>query len=217
MVDSDNTTTLPYVTRRKMLSGTAIAMGAWGSGAFAFDMVTGEASSDPVLTLWRQWQDAHHLTERLCRRQQALERQLIRTVGFPLSLIRLSDGEPVAVYSREAIHDVLRLAPEEAGACAEAEVEFEAHKLRWDRADRDIGYSATMQAERDSADRASDLLDAMAAMPATSLAGVAAKLDAVLREGNIWEDGSEFPWPHIRSVLDDLARIARHGANGVAP
>lgn len=217
MVDSDNTTTLPYVTRRKMLSGTAIAMGAWGSGAFAFDMAKGEASSDPVLTLWREWQDAHRLMERLCRRQQGLERQLIQTVGFPFSVIRLSDGEPVAAYSREAIHDVLSLAPEEAAACAEAEAEFMAHKLRWDRADRDIGYSATLQAERDSADRASDLLDAMAALPATSLVGVAAKLEAVLREGNIWEDGSEFPWPHIRSAFDDLARIARHGANGVAP
>jgi hypothetical protein len=217
MVDSDNTTTLPYVTRRKMLSGTAIAMGAWGSGALAFDTVIREASSDPVLTLWRQWQDAHRLTERLCRRQQGLERQLIRTVGFPFSVVRLSDGEPVAAYSREAIRDVLRVAPEEASACAEAEAEFQAHKLRWDRADRDIGYSATVQAERDAADRASDLLDAMATTPATSLAGVTAKLEAVLRESNIWEDGSEFPWPHIRSALDDLARIARHGANGVAP
>ena len=217
MVDSDNTTTLPYVTRRKMLSGTAIAMGALGSGAFAFDTVMREASSDPVLTLWRQWQDAHRLAERLCRRQQGLERQLIRTVGFPFSVIRLSDGEPVAAYSREAIHDVLRLAPEEAAACAEAEAEFAAHKLRWDRADRDIGYTATVQAERESADRASDLLGAMAALPATSLAGVAAKLEAVLREGNISEDGSEFPWPHIRSALDDLARIARQGANGVPP
>jgi hypothetical protein len=217
MVDSDNTTTLPYVTRRKMLSGTAMAMGAWGSGAFAFDTVMREASSDPVLTLWRQWQDAHRLTERLCRRQQGLEWQLIRAVGFPFSVIQLSEGEPVAAYSREAIHDVLRIAPEEAGACAEAEAEFDAHKLRWDRADRDIGYSATVQAERDSADRASDLLDAMAAMPATSLAGVAAKLQAVLDEGNIWEDGAEFPWPHIRSVLDDLARIAWQNANGVAP
>lgn len=217
MADSDNTTTLPYVTRRKMLSGTAIAMGGWGSGAFALDTVLREASSDPVLTLWRQWQDAHRLTDRLCRRQQGLERQLIRTIGFPFSVIRLSDGEPVAAYSREAIRDVLRLAPKEAAACAEAEAKFEAHKLRWDRADRDIGYSATVQAERDSADRASDLLDAMAAMPATSLAGVAAKLEAVLREGNIWEDGSEFPWPHIRSALDDLTRIARHGTNGVAP
>jgi len=73
-----------------------------------------------------------------------------------------------------------------------------------------------VRAEREAGDRASDLLDAMAATPATSLAGVAAKLDAVLREGKVLEDGSEFPWPQIRSALDDLARIGPHGADRVA-
>ncbi|RCW23321.1 hypothetical protein DFR48_107193 [Ciceribacter lividus] len=217
MADSDNSTTLPFVTRRKVLAGTSIAIGAWGSGAFAGDKVTGEASPDPVLTVWRQWQDAHRLTERLCREQQRLERQLVETVGFPFAVIRLSDGEPVAAYSREAIREVLRLAPEEAAACANAEAEFAARESQWDRADRDIGYSATVRAEREAADRASDLLDAMAATPATSVAGIAAKLDAVLREGKVLEDGSEFPWPQVRSALDDLARIGRHGADGVAP
>ncbi|MDL2410148.1 hypothetical protein PY650_31950 [Rhizobium calliandrae] len=214
MADSDNNTTLSFVTRRKMPAGTAIAMGAWGTNAFASDKILGEAFSDPVLTLWHQWQDAHRLTESLCRQQQGLERQLAETVGFPCAIVRLSDGERVAAYSPEAIHDVLHLAPEEAAACAKAEAEFAAHKLRWDRADQEIGYSATVQAEREADERALDLLSAMAATSATSPAGVAAKLDAVLREGNIWEDGSEFPWPLIRSVLDDLARLGRHGADG---
>ncbi|MDQ0563720.1 hypothetical protein QO004_005536 [Rhizobium mesoamericanum] len=217
MADSDNNTTLPLVTRRKMLAGTAIAMGAWGPNAFAGNRIAAEASSDPVLTLWHQWQHAHRLTESLCRQQQGHERQLAETVGFPFAIIQLSDGERVAAYSSEAIHDVLHLAPEEAAACAKAEAEFAAHKLQWDRADQEIGYSATVQAEREAGDRAEDLLDAMAATSATSLAGVAAKLDAVLREGNIWEDGSEFPWPLIRSVLDDLARLGRHGADGCTP
>lgn len=217
MVDSDNSTTLSFVTRRKVLAGTAIAMGAWGSSAFAGGSIVEEASADPVLTLWHEWQDARRLTERLCRQQQGLERQLAETIGFPFALIQLSDGEPVAVYSREAIADVLRLAPEEAAACAKAEAEFAARETQWDGADREIGYSATVRAEREAGDRASDLLDAMAATSATSLAGVAAKLDAVLREGNIWEDGSEFPWPQIRSALDDLAHMRRHGGDGVTP
>lgn len=217
MADSDDTTTLSLVTRRKMLASTAVALGAWGSNAFAGNKIAGETSSDPVLTLWHQWQDAHRLTESLCRQQQGLERQLAETVGFPFAIIQLSDGERVAAYSLEAIHDVLHLAPEETEACAKAEAEFAAHKLQWDRADQEIGYSATVQAEREAGDRAEDLLDAMAATSATCLVGVAAKLDAVLREGNIWEDGSEFPWPQIRSALDDLARIGRHGANGDAP
>ncbi|QCL97487.1 hypothetical protein CFBP7129_15795 [Agrobacterium tumefaciens] len=207
MADSDNSTTLPYVTRRKLLTGSAIAVGAWNSDAFAGHKITGTASADPVLTLWHQWRDAHGLTERLRRRQQGLERQLAETVGFPFAIIPLPDGDPVAAYSREAIDDVFRFTPEETAACAKAEAEFAAHQLRWDRADQEIGYSAAVQAEREAGDRAEDLLDAMAATSATTLAGVAAKLDAILREGNIFEDGSEFPWPQIRSVLDDLARM----------
>lgn len=214
MADSDNSTTLPHVTRRKLLTGSAIAVGAWNSGAFAGNEIAGTASSDPVLTLWHQWQDAHGLTERLRCQQQGLERQLAETVGFPLAMIELPDGEPVAAYSREAIHDVFRLAPEQTAACAKAEAEFAAHKLRWDRVDRGIGYSATVQAEREAGYRAEELLDAMVVISATTLAGVAAKLDAILREGNIFEDGSEFPWPHIRSALNDIRRLERYAVKG---
>ncbi|AYM81047.1 hypothetical protein G6L67_07705 [Agrobacterium tumefaciens] len=218
MADSDNSTTLPHVTRRKILAGTAIAMGTWGSNTSATGESAGIASSDPlfdpVLPLWHQWQDAHNLTERLRRQQQGLERYLAETVGFPFAMIALPDGDPVAAYSREAIDDVFRLAPEETQARAKAEAEFAAYQLNWDRADRDIGYSATVQAEREAGDRAVDLLNAMAATCAASLAGVAAKLDAVLHEGNIWEDGSEFPWPHIRSALADIRRLEEYAAKG---
>lgn len=217
MVDSDNSMTLPFVTRRKMLAGTAIAMGARGTNACAGDQIAGKASGDPVVALWHQWRDAHRLTQHLCRQQQGLERQLLETVGFPCAIIHLSGGETVAAYSPEAIHDMLRLAPDEAAACTKAEAEFVAHKLLWDRADRDIGYSATVQAEREAGLRAADLLDAMATTSATSLAGIAAKLEAILYEGNVREDGSEFPWPQIRSALDDLARMGPSGANSVAP
>lgn len=209
MADSDNSTTLPFVTRRKMLMGTAAAIGTLGSSAFAGNGMVGRTSPDPVVTLWHQWRDAHCLTERLRCQQQGLERQLVEAVGFPFTTIQLSDGECVTAYSREAIRDVLYLSPDEIAACARAEAGLAAHRLRWDRADREIGYSATVQAERDAGDRAADLIDAMAVTAATTLVGVAAKLDAVLREGNIFEDGSEFPWPQIRSALDDIVRIGR--------
>lgn len=48
----------------------------------------------------------------------------------------------------------------------------------------------------------------------TTLAGVAGKLDAVLREGEAWEECSEFPWPQIRSALNDLVRIAQQMSAG---
>ncbi|MER9134645.1 hypothetical protein NKI08_34255, partial [Mesorhizobium sp. M0768] len=58
-------------------------------------------------------------------------------------------------------------------------------------------------------DRAADLLEAFSTTPATTLAGVAGKLDAVLREGEAWKECSEFSWPQVRSALSDLVRIAQ--------
>lgn len=215
MADSHNSTTLPSVTRRKMLTGTAIALGTLSSHAFAGDTLDMEISSDPVLTLWQQWHDAHHQMERLGREQQKLERQLAETVDYPHAMIELSDGERVAAYSLNAIYDVFDDTPNDMAARAKAEVEFAAHQLRWDEADREIGYSATVKAEHEADDHATDLLDVMAVTSSTSLAGVAAKLDAVLREGSVWEDCNEFPWPQIRSVLDDIERLKRTRSNGI--
>jgi hypothetical protein len=49
----------------------------------------------------------------------------------------------------------------------------------------------------------------LAATPASSVEGVAAKLHAVLREGEWCENCPEFPWPQVRSALSDLIRIGR--------
>ncbi|MBG0810434.1 hypothetical protein IY145_13750 [Methylosinus sp. H3A] len=58
-------------------------------------------------------------------------------------------------------------------------------------------------------DIAKELADALAATPASSVEGVAAKLHAVLREGEWCENCPEFPWPQVRSALIDLIRIGR--------
>ncbi|MER9597758.1 hypothetical protein [Mesorhizobium sp. M0244] len=86
------------------------------------------------------------------------------------------------------------------------------HQVRWDAAAEETGYTAALRAEREACDRAKDLLGAFSTTHATTLAGVAGKLDAVLREGEAWEECSEFPWPQLRSALCsalcDLVRIA---------
>jgi hypothetical protein len=145
-------------------------------------------SSSSAEALWRKWQDAEAETQRLCSQQQCLERKLIETVGLPCAAIP-SEGE-------------------------KAEADFAAHQARWDAADRELGYSAALKAEREAAGRAADLLEMLARTPATSLAGVAAKLDAVLREGQPSEDDPEFPWPQIRSVLEDVVRIGQQSGQG---
>ncbi|WP_206075225.1 hypothetical protein [Mesorhizobium tamadayense] len=208
MADSDNTTTLPFVTRRKMLAGTAIALAGSKRNAFARNGLE-DLSADPAVAVWRQWQAAHDETERLCRQQQRLERKLAESVGFPCATVLLRGGEDVTLHSLQAIHEVLDLGPEDAAMRAQAETDFAAHQARWDAAARESGYSAALQAERKAADRTEDLLELLSETPAASLAGVAAKLDAVLREEEGPADDAEFPWPQIRSVLGDVIRIGQ--------
>lgn len=214
MADSDNNTTLPFVTRRKMLAGAAMAVGAFASSALATETVEIETSSDPILALWRQWQDAHLSMKSHGDKLHYLEQQIVERVDYPRARIELSDGEYVVAYSLTAIRDISHGSHDEAEACVKAEAELAAHQLRWDEADRQVGYSATVKAEREAGDQAASILDTMAATASTSLAGVEAKLDAMLREGNVWEDGSEFPWPQIHSVLNDVIRMRQHSANG---
>ena len=214
MADSDNSIRLPFVTRRKILTGTAIAAGALASDVFTRGMIKNEALSDPVLALWREWQTAHCLMESHGSRLKSLERQLAETVDYPHAMIELPNGERVRVYSPTAIWDVFAGAPDGAAACAKAEAEFAAHQSRWNDADQEIGYSATVKAEQEAGDRAANILDVMAATSSASLAGVEAKLDATLREGSVWEDCSEFPWSQIRSALNDIVRMRHAQSKG---
>ncbi|MES0068020.1 hypothetical protein NKJ73_19630 [Mesorhizobium sp. M0074] len=210
MADSDNTTTLPYVTRRRVLAGTVVATTAWTleGNASASGAGSTNVRSDPALVLWREWETVHKQTERLCRRQQRLETMLVESIGFPCVTVRLAEGEQVTVHSIEMLDEVLGKAPDKATLRNKAEADFAAHQARWDAAAEKTGYTAAFRAEREAGEKMQDLLQAFSATPATTVAGVAGKLDAVVREGEAWEECSEFPWPQIRSALSDLVRIA---------
>ncbi|TPI10327.1 hypothetical protein FJW06_23575 [Mesorhizobium sp. B4-1-3] len=177
MADSDNTTTLPLVTHRRAVVGMASAIARSIRNSFAGRDPNRRQQTGPAEALWWKWQDAYEEAQRLCRQQQCLERKLIETVGLPCASVQSSDGEKAACQAR------------------------------WDTADCEIGYSATLQAEREAAGRAADLLEMLSRTPAKSLPEVAAKLDAILREGQPSQDDPEFPWPQIRSVLEDIVRI----------
>lgn len=210
MADSDNTTTLPYVTRRRVLAGTVVATTAWTLEVNASASGAGSTNvrSDPALALWREWERVHKLTERLCRRQQRLETKVVERVGFPCVTLRVPEGEELTVHSIEALNQVLGNGPDTAAVRKKAETEFLAHQARWDAAAEETGYTAAFRAEREAGEKMQDVMQAFSATPATTVAGVAGKLDAVLREGEAWEECSEFPWPQIRSALCDLVRIA---------
>ncbi|WP_292436932.1 hypothetical protein [Mesorhizobium sp.] len=212
MDDSDNSTSLSFVTRRRLLAGTAVAalVRPFQGTARAAELRGGRGASDPALSLWEEWKAAALKTETLCRKQQRLETQLVQDVGFPQATLRLWDnGEKVTVFSLDAIEDICGSDPKMASLRAEAEAELAAHKTLWDAAAEMIGYAAAKREEEEAGDREQDLVDALPATPATSLAGIAGKLDVVLHEGESWEECTEFPWPHIRSALCDLVRFCQ--------
>lgn len=80
-------------------------------------------------------------------------------------------------------------------------------RARWEAADARLGYSAAKREEERAAAQEQARAEALWAAPATSLAGVAAKLDALLRQGEWCEDCPEFPWPQLRSAFEDLLRL----------
>jgi len=178
-------------------NGTAVAGPLAGSSAF-----------DPALALWREWQGAHLNTAALCRRQQRLETRLVEAIGFPYAEVQLPDEDATVVVSWHGdIEDLFGDDSALAARRAQAEADLAAHQARWDAEDKRIGYSAAKRAELAAADHEQKLVEVLMATPATTLAGVAGKLDAVLRSGESVEECEEFPWPQIRSALGDLVHI----------
>lgn len=212
MADSDNSRTLPTVTRRRLLSTSA----AWlatqiGSvdAAFAVDATDG---SDPVLFLWRQWMTAQDEADRLCELQQRLESRMISEIGFPRVMVTGGDREaPVSAFSVDEIDALFGDGPERAGARAQARAALAEQQSKWDALDERLGYSRAKHAERSAVAVRDERAHALFVKPARSRAGVAAKLHAILCMGS--EDcPNEFPWPQIGAALADI--VILRGVDG---
>ncbi|MBZ9847424.1 hypothetical protein LB565_05390 [Mesorhizobium sp. CA14] len=74
--------------------------------------------------------------------------------------------------------------------------------------DAKVGYLIAYQAEVEAATAALKIQDRLPLTPAHSLLGVVAKLEMVVRADRDIDDPTDFPWPHIESILRDLKGIA---------
>ncbi|MFN7089698.1 MAG: hypothetical protein ACK4P4_04025 [Allorhizobium sp.] len=210
MADSDNSRTLPVVTRRRLLSISA----TWLTGQVVglnegLHFVCGRGGrGDPALILWQEWWSAHAQVEKLCREQQRLETALVASVGFPQVDIALPDQDcVVAVFTLEEIDRRFGDGPEDAEAKRTAKAVLIERQAAWDALDERLGYSRTKQAEEEAFALRAERLNDLFAKPAYSVSGVAAKLHAVLAMG---EDDpvDEFPWPQIRAAMTDLLNLS---------
>ncbi len=74
--------------------------------------------------------------------------------------------------------------------------------------DETVGYSIACQAEVEATTAVLKLQDKLPHVQAQSLLGVVAKLEIIADADRDIDDPTDFPWPHIASVLDDLKKIA---------
>lgn len=209
MADSDNSRSLPVVTRRRLLSTSAVWLATQVADVTAaLHPENGwPEGGDPALMLWQDWRAAHDQVEKFCRRQQRLETALIEAVGFPHVDIALPDQEGVvAAFTMEEIDRRFGDAPENVNAKMCAKVVLAQLQAAWDERDERLGCSRAKQAEREAFAMRDERLNDLFALPADTVAGAAAKLHAVLAMG---EDspGDEFPWPQIRAVMTGLLSL----------
>lgn len=215
MADSDNSRTLPVVTRRRLLSTSAAWLTAQAGNVNAAPQPENSRVDrvDPTLTLWQEWRAAHEQVEKFCRRQQRIETALIAAVGFPRVDIAVPDQEcVVAAFSVKEIDHRFGDAPENGDAKMRAKAVFAERQAAWDSLDEGLGYSRAKQAEEAAFAMRAERLAVLFLQPAHSVAGAAAKLHALVAMG---EDspGNEFPWPQIRDVMTDLLSLGSDGRN----
>ena len=156
MADSDNTTSLPVVTRT---DDVAHPVSNVSSGLLV--ALTKAVTCEPAAELALKWMKAHAETQALCIRQQELDKLLSE----------------------------------------------QCDKLR-DNDDLRRNHAAALRAENLAAISEQEFLDSLPEIPAQTMGGVIGKLTMILGELEDNTDATDFPGPHISSVLDDLKRIA---------
>lgn len=93
MVDSETSTSLPGLSRRDVLSTLTAAVSSATVGHPSAKQMSTAPRQDPALVAWQSWHAASRRALALCRKQQRLETELIRTIGFP-SIVSATTAPP---------------------------------------------------------------------------------------------------------------------------
>ena len=215
MVDSENSRSLPTVTRRSSCSTIVAWLKAQSENESSVCSANlSEAPDDPVLSKWREWMTAHTEVERLCRTQQRLEGRLIAAVRYPRVEVLGPGGEQsVTAFTASEIDSFLGCGADTVNERAKAKATLRSQQQAWEVMDKRLGYSLARRAEVEAEARSEKLAEALWTEPARSIAGIAAKLHALLM---IYDDEAsldEPPWQQIRSVLMDLTTLNSISAN----
>ncbi len=207
MANTQNNTIPSPLTRRAAIAVAAVSA-LVPTTAFS-SAPTSNATSDPVLSLWRDWEEQYAEAIAWSDKWQKLERLLFRTVGFPCVSVPNPDDEGTVfdVADHEMIDRLLCGVPRSRSLRRQLHAELEAHRARWDSAAAAVQFQAVEARRNDAYARADALAEAIFETPANSFAGLAAKLSLIMRTGDEMGGGAEFPWRQIHRVLTDVRRL----------
>jgi hypothetical protein len=204
MVDSENSTSLSSVSRRKML-GCAIASPALR----AVHLTAGPTQPyDPVLLLWCEWQRLHAYALELCKHWQKVEARLVHSVGFPQVFISSSDSaRKICAQSHSDIDHAVA-----AGDCSQElsvalHAELAVRRDRWDAEAKALGLDEANRQEVAAWREEEEAVRAVFRTRAATLAGVEIKLTLMIELCAAFSDDPDFPLPQLRSALSDVKRL----------
>ena len=219
MADSEISTSLSRPTRRDVLSAALLTVGGTSFNSSAAAEPQDHVATDVAVLAWKAWRAAHRRTLALCRKQQRLESELARTIGFPQAVVSVAELPlPFRIGSLRQFDELAADTPSLCARRAEVAAVLRAHQQHWDDADRAIGYSVARQQEEAASDEEERLMKGVLAAEATSLRGLSAKLDVLLAVGADGAEGRHFPWPELRRIRRDVGRLLqlqRHDAVGL--
>jgi len=210
MADSEISTSLSRPSRRDVLSAIVLTVSGTSFNGSTAAAPQDEGATDAAVLAWKAWRAAHRRTLALCLKQQRLESELARTVGFPQVLLAAAElPSPVRIGSLRQFDELATGLPPLRARRTKVAAALRAHQRRWDDADRAIGYSVAQQGEAAASDDEEHLIKALFAADATSLRGLSAKLDVLIAICAAGAEGRHFPWPELRRIRRDVARLAQ--------
>lgn len=224
MADSENSRTLPPITRRKekRKRGTSENLpriidrrNLLPVAARLLRTLVAEPGDHrkaggptPVREMWPRWYACHQQRVRATRLREKLEKQLLEEAGGPpvATLRNVGKDGVVEVHS---FADINRIASQlDAEHLSQARAELRWRRRRWKEADQRLGYSAAVALQQELAERAGISGRVMWITRPSSLTEVTAKLHCLI----VMHDPSlkleDPPWPELRTMLKDLIRIA---------
>lgn len=219
MADSEISTSLFRPSRRDVLSAALLTIGGNSFNSSSAAAPHDDCATDAAVLAWKAWRAAHRRTLALCRKQQRLESELARTIGFPLAVLVAAElPSAVRICSLRQFDELVAEMPSLCTRREEVATALRAHQQRWDDADRAIGYSLTRQQEAAASGDEERLIAGLFAADASSLRGLSAKLDMLITVGADGAEGRHFPWPELRRIRRDVAllmQLQRHDAVGL--